>query len=844
MNHRDDDDKNEDVSLIGMNEMARMALVEAQRQRPHSPTPQDNTKNVPVVRKQQRHNDMVQDALDTVTSELLLDGPATTAASSEHGLSRQGGQQRAVRRLSARSNNSLVGAAPASVYSAESSSQRYIAIGASVSVYSASSSRSAARAMGHNATGKTRLDERTSRTTSCPSLSRNGGTAASERHKRATATAKGSAGNTVPAVAKHSSRPGSSVGHDNATTEISIASRSKEDGTTTATARNKSILLRNKKKKRGGIGKRTSSPDDDDDDDDASQASVFSSASVFSATYNRIKGYVYSKNPRRGRKQRKDRSRRQQQQRRQQAQHANHPSGRKTDARYRSKESNKATAATTGGLSAARTRTDPAVRSSGPPPRGVAVSSCREEGVTIPPPRVGSSSVSEVGAKPAPPSSSSSSSDVSPEDANVIREVPSAAPSPIIGGAPLLGVDNKNDSFLGKTDNRPPPPQPQSRSVSMAAFSDVHVFEEDGEPPNTDAPGIDYESVADLMGTASATKATSPHANPCAGIRVANNNKQTDALDQSKNAGDGTTQVLDIPWIGSDGSTLRGIYSGPVIIQPHGEGTLILDDADRPGRKFHGRWVNGELVTPLVDDASFANDEPEDDCGKPSRESRGRASSHEDSSKFSDKYGGQSGSAGDGGYTTSIVPYSYRRKRSESSMNPSPSEGIVKKSSFEGSPCKGGASLTSVFSECSSCNEDGSQQSQSDNRRPSRKRKYRLGDIAHTPRDMFVFKSNKDAMESASLLKKHDQAFLKRSDGLWTFAVIADRSFQPADAPSTRSRWHTQIDSDGHDKKSTDMVECMLFVINEDGATKIVKKRHWGKYVRRIRIEGEEYDER
>ena len=74
--------------------------------------------------------------------------------------------------------------------------------------------------------------------------------------------------------------------------------------------------------------------------------------------------------------------------------------------------------------------------------------------------------------------------------------------------------------------------------------------------------------------------------------------------------------------------------------------------------------------------------------------------------------------------------------------------------------------------------------------------------------------------------------------------MIADRSFQPADAPSTRSRWHTQIGSDGHDKKSTDMVECMLFVINEDGATKIVKKRHWGKYVRRIRIEGEEYDER
>ena len=59
--------------------------------------------------------------------------------------------------------------------------------------------------------------------------------------------------------------------------------------------------------------------------------------------------------------------------------------------------------------------------------------------------------------------------------------------------------------------------------------------------------------------------------------------------------------------------------------------------------------------------------------------------------------------------------------------------------------------------------------------------------------------------------------------------MIADRSFQPANAPSTRSHWHTQDEID-HD--SMELVESLLFVINEDGATKIVKKRHWGKFIR------------
>ena len=60
--------------------------------------------------------------------------------------------------------------------------------------------------------------------------------------------------------------------------------------------------------------------------------------------------------------------------------------------------------------------------------------------------------------------------------------------------------------------------------------------------------------------------------------------------------------------------------------------------------------------------------------------------------------------------------------------------------------------------------------------------------------------------------------------------MLADRTFQPRNVPSTRAHWHTDDEINGETMK---LEECMLFVINEDGATKIIKKRHWGKFIRR-----------
>ena len=45
--------------------------------------------------------------------------------------------------------------------------------------------------------------------------------------------------------------------------------------------------------------------------------------------------------------------------------------------------------------------------------------------------------------------------------------------------------------------------------------------------------------------------------------------------------------------------------------------------------------------------------------------------------------------------------------------------------------------------------------------------------------------------------------------------------------------WHT-VDEVKKSSQTMEMEECMLFVIDEDGSTKIVKKKHYGAYVRRL----------
>ena len=67
--------------------------------------------------------------------------------------------------------------------------------------------------------------------------------------------------------------------------------------------------------------------------------------------------------------------------------------------------------------------------------------------------------------------------------------------------------------------------------------------------------------------------------------------------------------------------------------------------------------------------------------------------------------------------------------------------------------------------------------------------------------------------------------------------MVANRALQPASSSS--SHWHTPEELD---EETMELEDTMLFVINEDGATKVVKKRHWGRYIRCLQIDGQGQD--
>lgn len=105
---------------------------------------------------------------------------------------------------------------------------------------------------------------------------------------------------------------------------------------------------------------------------------------------------------------------------------------------------------------------------------------------------------------------------------------------------------------------------------------------------------------------------------------------------------------------------------------------------------------------------------------------------------------------------------------------------------------------------------------------------YILGDIAKCSSHMIILaettndpQHHEKALHQVSQLKQHDFAFIKRADGSWTYAILA----------------HRYIQGDTNE-------ECMMFVLNEGGATKTIKKRQWVNFVRVVALEemmGEEW---
>merc|ERR1712194_977812 len=90
-----------------------------------------------------------------------------------------------------------------------------------------------------------------------------------------------------------------------------------------------------------------------------------------------------------------------------------------------------------------------------------------------------------------------------------------------------------------------------------------------------------------------------------------------------------------------------------------------------------------------------------------------------------------------------------------------------------------------------------------------------LGDALRAHSHMIHQPTDSQAFHAVSSLEDYDFAFVKRSDGSFSYAILAYRS--------------TELIRTGHGKA---MVECMNFVMSVDGATKKIAQGNWSKCVR------------
>jgi hypothetical protein len=272
---------------------------------------------------------------------------------------------------------------------------------------------------------------------------------------------------------------------------------------------------------------------------------------------------------------------------------------------------------------------------------------------------------------------------------------------------------------------------------------------------------------------------------------------------------DKTTHIIDLPWCHEDksasldGKLISGHYSGPVnkLLQPDGNGKLVLEANNSSA--FHGTWEGGKLISPLTDDPELVtDDEQENDDAK---DRRGRVK--KGAKKLAE--------------VNSILP------KSEDEILPQGTNiryaiNQHRRISMDAAIARENAAL------------DESKRSE---RRVRLKRKplvrYNLGDACRTPHDMIICRSKQEAIESASVLKKWDGAFIKRSCGVWTYAILIERAPQPLNVLKKRLEyfyWATVCEVDPR----YEMEDSMLFAIDGEGATKIIPKHAWAKYVRRI----------
>ncbi len=87
---------------------------------------------------------------------------------------------------------------------------------------------------------------------------------------------------------------------------------------------------------------------------------------------------------------------------------------------------------------------------------------------------------------------------------------------------------------------------------------------------------------------------------------------------------------------------------------------------------------------------------------------------------------------------------------------------------------------------------------------------YELGDKVRGDHHMMIPKTVTEALQNASSLNALDFAFVRRSDGSWTYAIVAERVFHK------------------------DLGLVLRFVLDKKGTTKTIRRKYWEKGVRPV----------
>ena len=97
---------------------------------------------------------------------------------------------------------------------------------------------------------------------------------------------------------------------------------------------------------------------------------------------------------------------------------------------------------------------------------------------------------------------------------------------------------------------------------------------------------------------------------------------------------------------------------------------------------------------------------------------------------------------------------------------------------------------------------------------------YKLGDTLCSPSHATSEPNSRRACRAVSSLRVHDFAFVKRSDGSFSYAILAYRSVRPTEKSNNKS-----------------MEECMTFVLSSTGSKKTIFRSKWGKQVRLVSMD-------